>query len=99
MKILAVQIPASVLLSTALGQPVHVEADIRFMQGMTYHHAQALEMAELFSSRTESEGMRLLAQRIGISQTDEIVMMARWLEARGEGPGGIDTLRPCEARN
>ncbi len=64
--------------------PPHVDADVRFMQGMIHHHAQALEMTDLLSSRTESEEMRLLGQRIDISQTDEIGMMARWLEARGE---------------
>jgi uncharacterized protein (DUF305 family) len=76
--------------AAALGQPVHVDADVRFMQGMTYHHAQALEMTGLLSVRTESDEMRLLAQRIDISQTDEMVMMARWLEARGEDTPGVD---------
>jgi uncharacterized protein (DUF305 family) len=69
----------------ALGQPVHVDADVRFMQGMIHHHGQALDMTDLLSSQTESEEMRLLAQRIDISQTDEMGMMARWLESRGEG--------------
>ncbi len=68
----------------ALGRPVHVDADVRFMQGMIHHHGQALDMTDLLSSRTESEEMRLLALRIDISQTDEIGMMARWLDARGE---------------
>ena len=70
--------------AAALGQPVHVEADVRFMQGMTYHHAQALEMTGLLSVRTESDDMRLLARRIDISQTAEMGMMERWLESRGE---------------
>ena len=71
--------------AAALGRPIaHVEADVRFMQGMIHHHGQALDMTELLSSRTESEEMRLLALRIDISQTDEMGMMAEWLEARGE---------------
>ena len=70
--------------AAALGQPVHVEADVRFMQGMTYHHAQALEMTGLLSVRTESDDMRLLARRIDISQTAEMGMMERWLASRGE---------------
>ena len=70
--------------AAALGQPMHVEADVRFMQGMTFHHAQALEMTNLLSMNTQSEEMRMLAQRIDLSQTTEIGMMARWLEARGE---------------
>ena len=68
----------------ALRQPVHVEADVRFMQGMKFHHAQALQMTGLLSSRTESDEMRLLAQRIDISQTAEMGMMEGWLESRGE---------------
>ena len=70
--------------AAALGRPVHVHADVRFMQEMIHHHGQALDMTDLLSSRTESEEMRLLAQRIDISQTDEMGMMARWLESRGE---------------
>ena len=53
------------------------------MQGMIGHHAQALEMTALLPSRTAHEEMKLLAKRIEVSQTDEIKMMQRWLEARG----------------
>ena len=70
--------------AAALGQPMHVDADVRFMKGMIHHHAQALEMTGLLATRTESEEMRLLAQRIDISQTAETAMMERWLSARGE---------------
>jgi uncharacterized protein (DUF305 family) len=58
-------------------------ADVRFMQGMIGHHAQALEMAALLPSRSTREDMRLLARRIEVSQADEIAMMRRWLETRG----------------
>ncbi len=53
------------------------------MQGMIGHHAQALEMTALLPARTGREGMRLLAQRIEVSQADEIRMMQGWLKARG----------------
>ena len=76
--------------AAALGRLVHVDADVRFMEGMIHHHDQALDMTELLTTRTESEEMRLLAQRIEISQTDEIRMMARWLEARGENAPRVD---------
>ena len=59
-------------------------ADVRFMQGMIGHHAQALEMAALLPDRTSREDMRLLAKRIDVSQADEIKMMQRWLEVRGQ---------------
>jgi uncharacterized protein (DUF305 family) len=55
---------------------------------MIHHHAQALDMTELVPERTERENLRLLAERIAVSQADEIRMMQRWLEARGrEAPG------------
>ena len=61
----------------------HSPADVRFMQGMIGHHAQALEMTALLPSRTRSEDMRKLAQRIEVSQADEIGMMQEWLRRRG----------------
>ena len=60
------------------------EADVKFMQGMIGHHSQALEMVELLPSRTSREDMKLLAQRILVSQEDEIQMMQDWLRARGQ---------------
>jgi uncharacterized protein (DUF305 family) len=59
-------------------------ADVAFMQGMIAHHAQAVEMTELLATRTNSDDMRKLALRIQVSQADEIKMMQRWLEARGQ---------------
>jgi len=59
-------------------------ADVRFMQGMIPHHAQALQMTALVPERTADEGFRRMALRMEISQTDEIVLMSRWLEAREE---------------
>jgi uncharacterized protein (DUF305 family) len=61
----------------------HTAGDVRFMQGMIGHHAQAVEMTDLVESRTSSDAMRKLAQRIQVSQADEIKMMERWLSARG----------------
>ena len=62
----------------------HTPADVRFMQGMIGHHAQALEMTSLLRSRTASDDMRKLAMRIDVSQADEIKMMQEWLQRRGE---------------
>jgi uncharacterized protein (DUF305 family) len=67
-----------------LSSVAHTPADVRFMQGMIAHHAQALEMTALVASRTRREAMGLLARRIEISQADEIRMMQAWLRARGE---------------
>ena len=59
------------------------EADVAFMQGMIGHHAQAIEMVELLKTRSQSADMKKLAQRIEVSQADEIKMMRQWLEDRG----------------
>jgi len=60
----------------------YTDADVRFMQGMIGHHAQAVEMTSLLAERTERADMKRLGQRITLSQEDEIAMMRRWLEAR-----------------
>lgn len=53
--------------------------DVRFMQGMILHHAQAMEMVELLKTRTERDDMRLFAKKIEVSQNDELKMMRTWL--------------------
>ena len=70
--------------ATDLSQVQHTPADVRFVQGMIGHHAQALEMTALLATRTNSEDMRKLAARIELSQADEIRMMQDWLASRGE---------------
>ena len=74
--------------ASALPQPKFSAADVTFMQGMIHHHSQAIDMVELLYQRTASDDMRKLAKRIEVSQNDELGMMRRWLEARGqEVPG------------
>jgi uncharacterized protein (DUF305 family) len=68
----------------------YTEADVRFMQGMISHHAQALEMTALLATRTERDVMRQLAKRIELSQEDEIRMMQDWLRARGQAVTAVD---------
>jgi uncharacterized protein (DUF305 family) len=63
--------------------PAHSAADLKFMQGMIGHHAQAIEMTDLLATRTRSDSMKKLAQRIEVSQADEIRMMREWLTGRG----------------
>ena len=64
--------------------PPRSAADVRFMQGMIVHHAQAVEMTALIESHTTTKDLRSLGARISRSQSDEIKFMKRWLEARGE---------------
>lgn len=60
------------------------EADVRFVNDMIHHHAQALEMAALVPDRTAMPSMRTLAARITNAQRDEITLMQRWLRERGQ---------------
>jgi len=65
-------------------------ADVQFMQGMVFHHAQALEMVALIADHTKRPEMQLIGQRISISQHDEIAMMQRWLKEHGEVAPSVD---------
>jgi uncharacterized protein (DUF305 family) len=62
----------------------HTEADVRFMQRMIHHHAQALRMTSLVPTRSKQRNIVLLAKRIDLSQTSEIELMRGWLKARNE---------------
>lgn len=62
----------------------HTAAETRFMQGMIAHHAQALEMTALAAQRSTREDVKLMAQRIALSQADEIRLMQDWLARRAE---------------
>ena len=66
------------------------EADVKFMQGMISHHAQALEMTELLAARSEREVMHTLAKRIELSQEDEIKMMQEWLRSHDQEVTAVD---------
>jgi uncharacterized protein (DUF305 family) len=70
--------------AASLPQPKFSAADVRFMQGMIGHHAQAVEMTGLLRTRTACDEMRMLGQRIEVSQADEIKMMQQWLQDRGQ---------------
>lgn len=59
------------------------QADIEFMQGMIMHHSQAVEMTALIPSHTKNKDVRMLGQRISLSQSDEIRFMKHWLIVRG----------------
>jgi uncharacterized protein (DUF305 family) len=59
------------------------EKDVEFMQGMIMHHQQAVDMVALIEERSTNKELRLLGERIGHSQADEIRFMKRWLAARG----------------
>lgn len=57
------------------------EADVRFMQGMIAHHAQAIYMANLAAAHNASPRLLKFTQKIAQSQTAEILLMQNWLRA------------------
>ena len=81
-----------------LSQVEYTGADIKFMQGMIGHHAQALEMVQLLKTRTQNEDMKRLALRIELSQDDEIRMMQGWLQVRGQQVPDRNAMHVHDAR-
>jgi uncharacterized protein (DUF305 family) len=73
---------------TVPARPGYSAADVRFMQGMIAHHAQAIVMTDMVAERTEREQIRLLARRIADSQNSEMDMMRSWLGSRAEPVAG-----------
>jgi uncharacterized protein (DUF305 family) len=60
------------------------EADVRFMQGMIAHHAQAMHMSRMAATRGANPRLLRLAQKIDQSQAGEVVLMQDWLRANGQ---------------
>lgn len=84
----AVQPAATVPADTARRR--HSEADVRFMQHMIAHHAQARVMTAMVPERTRRSEIRLIAERIDVSQADELKQMQSWLRTRGEAVPAAD---------
>ncbi len=77
--------PTRTLPSSTTGKlPPLAREDVEFMQGMMFHHSQAVEMTAMIASHSQTKNLRALGARISSSQTDEIKFMKRWLAARGE---------------
>lgn len=73
----------------SLGEvPGHTAEDVAFVQGMIPHHRQALEMTAMVERRADDPRLALLAERIEVSQRDEIRQLQDWLVQRGEDPSG-----------
>jgi len=68
----------------ALEAPGHVDADVTFVRNMLYHHDQAMTMTEMVEERTTSRDIRLLSERMAVSQEGEIEQLEQWLSTRGE---------------
>ena len=76
----------------ATAGPGYTVADVQFMQHMIGHHAQALVMAAMAPTHGASERMLQLAEKIDISQRDEIALMKQWLTERGQAVPPVDYM-------
>ena len=73
----------------AIEDPTWTDADIEFVQMMLPHHQQALEMTALVEDRAADPDLAQLAQRIEVSQQDEIALLEEWLSERGQMVSGM----------
>jgi uncharacterized protein (DUF305 family) len=63
---------------------IYTEADVRFMQGMIAHHAQAIYMSRLAAAHQANPRVLKFANKIDQSQQAEIRLMREWLRANGQ---------------
>ncbi|HKA57650.1 MAG TPA: DUF305 domain-containing protein [Gemmatimonadales bacterium] len=68
----------------------YTPADVAFMSGMIYHHAQALLIAGWAPSHGAAADVRTLCERIINAQTDEIRILSTWLADRNEPVPHVD---------
>ncbi len=65
-----------------IAHPRYTAAGVAFTSGMIGHHAQAIVMSQWAPTHGASPAIQSLAERIIVSQTDEIKFMQDWLRAR-----------------
>ena len=58
------------------------EGDVRFMQHMIVHHAQAVEMVALLKDKGSDPTVKRLGERIAQGQEAEMLIMESWLASR-----------------
>jgi uncharacterized protein (DUF305 family) len=63
---------------------LYTEADVRFMQGMIAHHAQAIYMSRMAVAHHAGPKLLKLANKIDQSHVAEIRLMQEWLKANGQ---------------
>ncbi|MFI7132321.1 DUF305 domain-containing protein [Nonomuraea sp. NPDC050153] len=66
--------------ATAQSKPVFDDADVMFAQMMIAHHQEAIELAELATTRAATEEVKELAEKIKDNQQPQIETMQGWLK-------------------
>ncbi len=90
--VLAAKLPAQ---TTTPAKPDYTPGDVKFMQDMIVHHAQAVVMSNWAESHGARPDVLTLCQRIALSQYDEIGLIQRWLDARHlPAPDPLHMLTP-----
>ncbi len=67
-----------------LSRTTFTEGDVAFMQHMLVHHAQAVEMVALLRAQGSDATVKLMGERIAMSQEAEMALMRDWLMQRGQ---------------
>ena len=71
----------------------YIDADIKFMQGMIGHHAQAIEMVTFIPTHSEPAARWCCSASASTSpRHDEITMMQEWLRVRGQQVPGVNAM-------
>jgi uncharacterized protein (DUF305 family) len=70
----------------------YTAADVSFMSGMIIHHAQAVRIAGWAPGHDGSAAVQRMCERIVVGQADEIAILRRWLEDRGEPAPPADSV-------
>jgi uncharacterized protein (DUF305 family) len=71
-------------------QPDSSDVDIGFLQDMTNHHEQAVQMASIAVIEARDPVVREFAKEVLITQQRELGLMEAWLRERGEERLGSD---------
>jgi uncharacterized protein (DUF305 family) len=74
----------------------YTEADVRFMQGMIAHHAQAIYMSRMAGTHGANPRLLRFAQKIDQSQIAEIALMQQWLRANRQAAPDTSSWRTMQ---
>jgi uncharacterized protein (DUF305 family) len=75
---------------------IYTEADVRFMQGMIAHHAQAIYMSRMAAARQANPRVLKFANKIDQSQQAEIRLMQDWLIANKQSAPDTSAWRTMQ---
>jgi uncharacterized protein (DUF305 family) len=57
----------------------HNDTDVMYLQMMVAHHEQGLEMVRLAEKTAKRDDIKILAQAVDATQSDEVALMKSWL--------------------